>query len=65
MEGLVAGLQINDGWEIISLCCVARSLEFSPLILVIDADDDPRVLLAAIKVSYWEKFNFDTGCFEI
>lgn len=36
-----------------SLCCVARSPEFSPIIIVIDAYDDASVLQAAIKVSYW------------
>lgn len=51
--------------QVISLFHVAISAEFLPIILVIEADDDPRVLQAAIKVSYWWRFNFDTGCFEI
>ena len=50
-EALVAGLRsclcksvmAGDDYSI-SLCCVGFSPEFLPIILIIDADDDPSVL---------------------
>lgn len=60
MEALVVGLggmspQISDEWEVIASFYHAAkpTHRFSPIILVIDVDDDPCVSQAAMKVGYW------------
>lgn len=46
--------QISDEWEMIASFhhAVEPDHQFSPIILVIDADDDPCLSQAAFKVSY-------------
>lgn len=51
----IGGPQISNEWEVIASFyhAVKPNHRFSPIILVIDADDDPCVSPAAMKVGYW------------